>query len=56
MNRETDSTNSSETAISVLIPPSDPTLFKHKATSDVLLFLTFSRWSPRPQGANGVSE
>jgi len=28
MNRETDSTNSSETAISVLIPPSDPTLFK----------------------------
>jgi len=55
MNRETDSTNSSETAISVLIPLSDPTLFKHKATSDVLLFNIFEV-EPRPQGANGVSE
>jgi len=46
MNRETDSTNSSETAISVLIPPSDPTLFKHKATSDVLLFFNIFEVEP----------
>jgi len=39
MNRETDTENSSGVAISLSIPPSDPELFKHKATSDVLLFL-----------------
>jgi len=45
MNRETDSTNSPGAAISLSIPPSDPALFKHKATSDVLLFLTNHRFS-----------
>ena len=45
MNRETDSQNSPGAAISLSIPPSDPALFKHKATSDVLLFLTNHRFS-----------
>jgi len=45
MNRETDTENSSGVAISLSIPPSDPELFKHKATSDVLLFLTNHRFS-----------
>lgn len=39
MDRETDSQNSPGAAISLSIPPSDPALFKHKATSDALLFL-----------------
>ena len=45
MNRETESTDSSGASISLSIPPSDPDLFKHKATSDVLLFLTNHRFS-----------
>ncbi|WP_135306042.1 nucleotidyltransferase domain-containing protein [Haloarcula amylovorans] len=45
MNRETESTSSSGASISLSIPPSDPGLFKHKATSDVLLFLTNHRFS-----------
>ena len=45
MNRETRKTNSSGASISLSIPPSDPDLFKHKATSDVLLFLTNYRFN-----------
>ena len=45
MNRGTDSQNSPGAAISFPIPSSDPALFKHKATSDVLLFLTNHRFS-----------
>ncbi|WP_176548337.1 nucleotidyltransferase domain-containing protein [Natrinema sp. CBA1119] len=45
MNRETESTDSPGAYISLSIPPSDPELFKHKATSDVLLFLTNHRFS-----------
>jgi predicted nucleotidyltransferase len=45
MNRETESTDPPEASISLSIPPSDPDLFKHKATSDVLLFLTNHRFS-----------
>jgi len=41
MNRETDSTNSSETAISVLIPLQIRLYSNTKATSDVLLFNIF---------------
>ncbi|MCD2201233.1 MULTISPECIES: nucleotidyltransferase domain-containing protein [unclassified Halobacterium] len=45
MNRETEHPDSSGASISLSIPPSDPDLFKHKATSDVLLFLTNHRFS-----------
>ena len=45
MNRETNSQNSPGGTISLSIPPSDPALFKHKATSDILLFLTNHRFS-----------
>nr|WP_273738260.1 nucleotidyltransferase domain-containing protein [Natrinema soli] len=45
MNRETESEGSPGASISLSIPPSDPELFKHKATSDVLLFLTNHRFS-----------
>lgn len=45
MNRETESTASPGASISLSIPPSDPELFKHKATSDVLLFLINHRFS-----------
>ncbi|WP_353633256.1 nucleotidyltransferase domain-containing protein (plasmid) [Halobacterium sp. NMX12-1] len=45
MNRETERSGSSGASISLSIPPSDPDLFKHKATSDVLLFLTNHRFS-----------
>ena len=45
MSRETESTDSPGASISLSIPPSDPELFKHKATSDVLLFLTNHRFS-----------
>ena len=45
MNRETEGANSPGTSISLSIPPSDSELFKHKATSDVLLFLTNHRLS-----------
>jgi len=45
MGHEADSTNSAGTAVSLSIPPSDPALFKHKATSDVLLFLTNHRFN-----------
>jgi hypothetical protein len=40
MNRDTDNTRSAGATLSLSIPLSDPDLFKHKATSDVLLFLT----------------
>mgnify|MGYP000474574614 CR=1 FL=1 len=45
MGRETDTENDSGTSISLSIPLLDPDLFKHKATSDVLLFLTNHRFS-----------
>ena len=45
MNRETERSESSGASISLSIPPLDPDLFKHKATSDVLLFLTNHRFS-----------
>ena len=45
MSHETANTDNSETSISLSIPPSDPSLFKHKATSDILLFLTNHRLS-----------
>ncbi|MFC7135330.1 MULTISPECIES: nucleotidyltransferase domain-containing protein [Salinibaculum] len=45
MSRETESNHSAGTSISLSIPPLDPDLFKHKATSDVLLFLTNHRFS-----------
>ena len=45
MNHETNSQNSPGGTISLSIPPSDPALFKHKATSDILLFLTNHRFS-----------
>jgi len=45
MNRETESADSPGASISLSIPPLDPELFKHKATSDVLLFLTNHRFS-----------
>ncbi len=45
MNRDTNSLNASGIGISLSIPPSEPALFKHKATSDILLFLTNHRFS-----------
>jgi len=45
MNRETENRDSSGTSISLSIPSLDPDLFKHKATSDVLLFLTNHRFN-----------
>jgi predicted nucleotidyltransferase len=45
MVRETGTKDSSGVSISLSIPTSNPDLFKHKATSDVLLFLTNHRFS-----------
>ena len=45
IDRETKNTDSPGVSISLSIPPSNPDLFKHKATSDVLLFLTNHRFS-----------
>jgi len=45
MNHETESANSSGASVSLSIPLLDPDLFKHKATSDVLLFLINHRFS-----------
>ncbi len=45
MNRDTDNMRSAGATLSLSIPLSDPDLFKHKATSDVLLFLTNHRFS-----------
>jgi len=45
MNHETESRKTPGTSISVSLPPSDPDLFKHKATSDILLFLSNHRFS-----------
>lgn len=45
MNHETETKSSPGTSISLSIPARDPDLFKHKATSDVLLFLTNHRLS-----------
>jgi predicted nucleotidyltransferase len=45
MNRETEMKDSTGTSISLSIPPQEPDLFKHKATSDILLFLSNNRFS-----------
>ena len=45
MDRETESVTNSGVSISLSIPAQDPDLFKHKATNDVLLFLTSHRFS-----------
>ena len=45
MSRQTNTKNTSRTLISLSLPLSDPDLFKHKATSDILLFLTNHRFS-----------
>lgn len=45
MGRKTESTASPGVSISVSILPLDSDLFKHKPTSDVLLFLTSHRFS-----------
>ena len=45
MTRKPERSDSSGASISLSIPPSDPNLFKHKATSDILLFLTNHRFS-----------
>jgi len=45
MDHEKESSNTSGASISLSIPVQDPGLFKHKATSDVLLFLTNHRLS-----------
>lgn len=44
MSRETKSNNQSGRRISLSIPAQDPDIFKHKATNDVLLFLTSHRY------------
>lgn len=44
MNRETKSKDWSGRSISLPIPAQDPDLFKHKATDDILLFLTGHRY------------
>lgn len=44
MVRETETENYSGSSISLSIPLQDPDLFKHKATSDVLLFLSNHRF------------
>lgn len=44
MNHETEAENYPGSSISLPIPTRDPDLFKHKATSDVLLFLTNHRF------------
>jgi predicted nucleotidyltransferase len=43
MNHETEDTETQGASISLSIPAQNPDLFKHKATSDVLLFLTTHR-------------
>ena len=45
MGHETETENPPGSSISLSIPAQDPDLFKHKATSDVLLFLTNHRFS-----------
>jgi len=45
MNRQTITKENSGASISLSIPPSDPDIFKHKSTSDVLLFLSNHRYS-----------
>lgn len=45
MNRETETEPAAGSSISLSIPAQDPDLFKHKATSDILLFLTNHRFS-----------
>ncbi len=45
MGHETESSGTSGASISVPIPVREPDLFKHKATADVLLFLTHHRFS-----------
>lgn len=44
MNHETETENAPGSSVSLSIPIQDPDLFKHKATSDVLLFLTNHRF------------
>jgi hypothetical protein len=43
MNHETEIRNYPGSSISLSIPTGDPDIFKHKATSDVLFFLTNHR-------------
>lgn len=45
MNRKKNNSPSTGASISVSIPPLDPDLFKYKATSDVLLFLSNHRFN-----------
>lgn len=45
MSHETENADPAGASISLPIPPLDPGLFKHKATSDVLLFLTNYRFN-----------
>ncbi|WP_324666095.1 nucleotidyltransferase domain-containing protein [Haloarcula sediminis] len=45
MNRQTEDTDLIGASVSLPIPTSNPDLFKHKATSDILLFLTNHRFS-----------
>lgn len=45
MGHETENSDPPGASISLSIPPLDPDLFKHKATSDVLLFLTNHRFT-----------
>lgn len=45
MNHETETVNDHGSSISLSIPIQDPDLFKHKATGDILLFLTNHRFS-----------
>ena len=45
MSRQTNTKDTSGTLISLSLPPSDTDLFKHKATSDILLFLSNHRFS-----------
>ena len=45
MNHETENTTVTGASISLSIPASNPDLFKHKATDDVLLFLTNHRFN-----------
>jgi len=45
MNHETETKHDPGSSISLSVPALDPDLFKHKATNDVLLFLTNHRFS-----------
>lgn len=44
MSQQTEKTDKGSVSISLPLPPSNPDLFKHKATSDILLFLINHRF------------